>query len=185
VAYCNYRSEMEGLTPCYDLNDWSCDWSADGYRLPSDAEWEKAARGGCEGRRFPWCDTDTISHERSNYKSDASVSYDTSPTQGHHPLYGVGEYPLTSPVGSFPANGYGLHDMDGNVWEWVWDYWSASYYSDSPAVDPRGPSSGSYRVVRSGRWNYDGSCNRVSARRHGWPGGRRQMGFRVAMNAYL
>ena len=183
VAFCNYRSEKEGLTPCYDLSDWSCDWSANGYRLPTEAEWEKAARGGAAGHRFPWSDTDTIQHARANYESKSNYSYDTSPTQGHHPDYDDGEYPYTSPVGSFAPNGYGVYDMAGNVWEWVWDYWDAHYYSVSPEADPRGPSSGSYRVVRSGRWGYDACFCRIAGRRHGWPGGRRRMGFRVVLPA--
>jgi sulfatase modifying factor 1 len=183
VAFCNYRSEKEGLTPCYDLSDWSCDWSANGYRLPTEAEWEKAARGGAAGHRFPWSDTDTIQHARANYESKSNYSYDTSPTQGHHPDYDDGDYPYTSPVGSFAPNGYGVYDMAGNVWEWVWDYWDAHYYSVSPETDPRGPSSGSYRVVRSGRWGYDACYCRVAGRRHGWPGGRRRMGFRVVLPA--
>ena len=181
VAYCNYRSEKEGLTPCYDLSDWSCNWSANGYRLPTDAEWEKAARGGAAGHRFPWSDTDTIQHNRANYRSTSDYSYDTSLTRGDHPNYDDGVSPLTSPVGSFPLNGYGLYDMAGNVWEWVWDLHDSNYYSVSPEVDPRGPSSGSYRVVRSGRWGYDASSCRVAGRRHGWPGGRKRMGFRVVL----
>jgi len=180
AAFCNFRSEMEGLTPCYDFGDWSCDWSANGYRLPTEAEWEKAARGGAAGRRFPWSDSDTIQHERTNYSSDPSFGYDTSPTRGDHPDYGGGEKPFTSPVGSFAPNEYGLHDMAGNVWEWVWDWYGGGFYSESPVHDPRGPISGSYRVVRSGRWGYDGSSCRVSGRRHGWPGGRKRMGFRIA-----
>jgi formylglycine-generating enzyme len=183
IAFCNYLSEMEGLTPPYDLSDWSCDWSADGYRLPTDAEWEKAARGGCEGRRFPWCDTDTIDHTRGNYMSSGEQAYDVSVTRGDHPDYDEGDAPYTSPVGSFAPNGYGVHDTVGNVWEWCWDYWSSDYYGKSAAIDPRGPDTGSYRVVRSGRWGYDASACRVAARRHGWPGGRRQMGFRIARSA--
>jgi len=182
VAYCNFRSEMERLTPCYDLSDWSCDWSANGYRLPTDAEWEKAARGGAEGHRFPWSDTDTIQHSRANYYSDADVSYDTSGTRGHHPDFDHTETPYTSPVGSFPPNDYGLYDTAGNVWEWVWDRHDSNYYSYSPPVDPKGPSTGYYRVVRSGRWGYDAVSCRVAGRRHGSPGGRHRMGFRIAMS---
>ena len=181
VAYCNFRSEMEGRTPCYDLTDWSCDWSANGYRLPTDAEWEKAARGGVDGRRFAWSDTDTIDHTRANYESTHEYPYDLSVTDGFHPLYGDGEYPYTSPVGSFAPNGYGLYDMAGNVCEWTWDFWSATYYSVSPEFDPRGPATGTYHVVRSSRWRSDARYCRVATRRHGWPGGRRRMGFRIAL----
>jgi len=180
IAYCNFLSEMEGLTPCYDLTDWTCDWSADGYRLATDAEWEKAARGGAEGQRFPWSDTNTIDQSRANYKSNTDLAYDTSASSGHHPDYAVGEYPYTSPVGSFPPNGYGLYDTAGNVWEWCWDFWDARYYTEDPITDPHGPTTGSYRVVRSGRWGYDAASSRVSGRRHGWPPSRRRMGFRIA-----
>jgi len=183
VAYCNFLSEMEGLTPCYDLDDWSCDWSANGYRLPTDAEWENAARGGAEGHRFPWSDTDTIDQSRANYKSDTDLAYDTSESNGHHPDYAVGDFPYTSPVGSFPPNGYGLYDTGGNVWEWCWDYWDARYYTEEPMTDPHGPTTGSYRVVRSGRWGYDAANSRVSGRRHGWPSGRQRTGFRIARSA--
>jgi formylglycine-generating enzyme required for sulfatase activity len=183
AAFCNFRSEMEGLTPCYDFRDWSCRWSANGYRLPTEAEWEKAARGGATGHRFPWSDTDAIQHARANYLSTADYAYDTSPTRGVHPDYDEGGIPYTSPVGSFAPNSYGLYDMEGNSWEWVWDLYARHYYLESPGRDPRGPSTGSYRVVRSGRWGYDASSCRVSGRRFGWPEGRKPIGFRIAMSA--
>ncbi len=118
AAYCNYRSEMEGKTPCYDLSDWSCDFGADGYRLPTGDEWEYAARGGLSGRRFPW--GDTIAHTNANCFSFSAYSYDTSATGGYHPDYDVGDL-YTSPSGAFAPNGYGLYDMAGNVREWCWD----------------------------------------------------------------
>jgi formylglycine-generating enzyme required for sulfatase activity len=132
VAYCNYRSEMEGRALCYNLSDWSCDLSAHGYRLPTSDEWEYAARGGLSGRRFPW--GDTITHAQANYYSKDSYTYDISSTRGLHPDYDDGGHPYTSPVGSFPANGYGLYDMAGNVWEWC------------------NTKSGSGRVLRGGQW---------------------------------
>ncbi|NCD33989.1 MAG: hypothetical protein EOL87_11325 [Spartobacteria bacterium] len=143
-AYANYRSEMEGLTPCYDLSDWSCNWSASGYRLPTEAEWEYAARGGLSGQRFPW--GDTITHQLANYYSSSSYSYDTSATRGYHPDWDDGGYPYTSPVGTFAPNGYGLYDMAGNLWEWCNDWYSSSYYSSSTSTDPTGPTTGSCRV---------------------------------------
>ena len=185
IAYCNYRSEMEGLTPCYNLSDWSCNWNANGYRLLTDAEWEKAARGGAEGCRFPWSDVDTIDHTRANYFATDDYVYDVSVTLGLHPQYGydTGDTPYTSPVGSFPPNDYGIYDTAGNVWEWCWDYWDTNYYSYSPSVDPHGPSTGTYRVVRSGRWGYHAAMSRVSVRHHGYPGGRKRMGFRIGLSA--
>ena len=184
VAYCNYRSEIDGLTPCYSFTDWSCNFAANGYRLPTEAEWEKAARGGLSGKRFPWGDTDTITHSQANYYSYSIYAYDISPTRGYHPTYAVGDYPYTSPVGSFPATGYGLYDMAGNVWEWCHDWYSSSYYSSSPGTDPRGPASGSSRVIRGGCWfSFAYSC-RAAYRYYDGPGiSDYDYGFRPARSS--
>jgi len=171
VKWCNARSQKEGLVPCY-YNEAGLTtvyksgtgtpypkWDANGYRLPTEAEWEKAARGGASGHRFPWSDADTINWSRANYYAYPSVyySYDVNPTEGYHPTFATGSYPYTSPVGYFGANGYGLYDMAGNVWEWCWDWYGS--YSSGSQTDPRGPASGSYRVGRGGGWNGDaGSC---------------------------
>jgi formylglycine-generating enzyme required for sulfatase activity len=167
AAYCNYRSEMEGLTPCYDLSDWSCDFGANGYRLPTEAEWAKAARGGLIGKRFPW--GDMISHSQANYYSDVSYSYDVSPTRGLHPDWDEGGYPFTSPVGTFEPNGYGLYDMAGNVWEWCWDRHDYDYYATSPDTDPRGPASGTNRVFRGGGWGDYANICRAAYRDYYYP----------------
>ena len=143
VKWCNARSEKDGRTPCYtEGHDGrvcrtgspspDCDFGASGYRLPTMTEWEYAARGGMSGRRFPW--GDTIQHSRANYYSESYDSCDTSPTRGYHPTYAKGGTPYTSPVGAFAANGYGLYDMAGNVFEWC------------------NESSGSYRYCRGGCW---------------------------------
>ncbi|MCX7002216.1 MAG: formylglycine-generating enzyme family protein, partial [bacterium] len=132
VKWCNARSEKEGLTPCYYTNaaqtlvyrggsanlsnEW-VNWSANGYRLPTEAEWEKAARGGAVGMRFPWSDANTITNSRANYCSDTYFAYDLGP-DGYNPLFTPGDEPYTSPVGYFAPNGYGLYDLAGNVWEW-------------------------------------------------------------------
>jgi formylglycine-generating enzyme required for sulfatase activity len=160
ACYANYLSEREGLTPCYDLVDWSCDFSADGYRLPTEAEWEYAARGGLDGARFPW--GDTITHKDANYFSDRDLSYDLSSTRGFHPDYDTSPY--TSSVHSFAANGYGLYHMAGNVWEWCNDWYSGNYYSSSEATNPGGPASGVNRVRRGGgQGSYVVDC-RVASR---------------------
>lgn len=129
MKWCNARSQMEGRDPCYMTNgviykagqntNVVCNFSANGYRLPSGVEWAYAARGGLTGKRFPW--GDSIAHSNANYYSSSSYSYDISPTRGYHPTYAINGAPYTSPAGSFPANGYGLYDMAGNVWERCWD----------------------------------------------------------------
>jgi len=164
AAYCNYRSEMEGRTACYNLSDWSCNFNADGYRLPTNEEWEYAARGGLSGQRFPW--GDTIMHSNANYNSSSYYGYDTSTTRGYRPDHDGRGDPCTSPVAGFAANGYGLHNMAGNVWEWCWD-------ADGP-----------YRNTRGGCWIDDADCARCGAlgRRDPANGGYR-IGFRAACRA--
>jgi sulfatase modifying factor 1 len=135
-------------TPC-------ADWNAGGYRLPTEAEWEKAARGGASGHRFPWTDVDTISHSRANYWAGRNLdengvifTWDLSYRSGYHPTFSYGGFPYASPVGYFEANGYGLYDMAGNVWEWCWDV--LNWYASDPQIDPHGNLWGSERVNRGG-----------------------------------
>ena len=174
VKWCNARSEMTGLTPCYTTNgsiykvgsndNVVCDWAADGYRLPTEAEWEKGARAGIGGRRFTWADTDTIGHSQANYNSTNIYSYDISPTPGYHPTYASGAYPYSSPVGVFAPNNYNLFDMTGNMWEWCWDWYDT--YTAGYQTDPHGPAFGTYRVLRGGCWSSFPYYTRV-ANRHG------------------
>jgi formylglycine-generating enzyme required for sulfatase activity len=189
VKWCNARSEKEGLTPVYTVSGAvmrtgttapTANWSANGYRLPTEAEWEKAARGGVSGKRFPW-GTDTISHAEANFRNNGGEVYATG-TTGDHPLYAAGEVPYTSPVGSFGANGYGLYDMAGNLFEWCWDWYAASSYTTSNGTtDPRGLASGSSRVRRGGTFQHYAIDCRASLRSHIAPFNRStDNGFRLA-----
>ena len=120
-AYCRWLSEAIGRV----------------VRLPTEAEWEKAARGGAEGLRYPW--GDEIDSSRCNFLTDGSAKRQRG----------------TRPAGTYPPNAFGLCDVIGNVWEWVADWYGSDYYGSSEPADPRGPDVGNMHIVRGGSWVND------------------------------
>jgi sulfatase modifying factor 1 len=190
VKWNNARSQLAGLTPVYytnaaltavytngDVDAVYVNWTNSGYRLPTEAEYEKAARGGLSGQRFPW--GDTISESQDNYYGDPNgtliskdTNFDLGPV-GYNTNFVNGGLPYTSPVGYFAPNGYGLYDMAGNVVGWCWDWYAGPPYpAGSPylgGTDPHGPALGSGRILRGGNWGTPGDGNKC-AQRSGEPG---------------
>lgn len=178
ISYCNLRSEIEGLEPAYAVVAGRVAWNraANGYRLPTEAEWEYAARGG------------HLAESHGSHRDDADAPAGGALRySGADDLNAVGWYAensgyRTQPVGSKRPNELGLHDMTGNVSEWVFDIYGP--YPAGPVTDPAGPAFGASRVERGGGWYASARFCRVANRNDSPPGTRSAgLGFRVVRNA--
>ncbi|MEA2064632.1 MAG: SUMF1/EgtB/PvdO family nonheme iron enzyme, partial [Gemmatimonadota bacterium] len=159
VVFCNKLSSASGLAKCYDLKSWECNFDANGFRLPTEAEWTYAA---CAGTKtyFSTGDDPGGLERTAWYKANSGKS--------------------PHPVGRKEPNAWGLYDMHGNVWEWCNDWFQKRYYRDSPFRNPYGPGEGTLRVVRGGGYTSDPAYCRSNSRAYCDPGRRRpDLGFRV------
>jgi len=149
VKFCNQRSQLEKLQPCYDLKTWRCNFDADGYRLPTEAEWEYACRAGSTTAFF-FGDNPAKLSDYAWFEKNS----------GGRP----------QPVGQKQANAWSLFDICGNVWEWCNDFYKVDYYKESPQKDPRGPNEGQTKVVRGGAWRFKPESCRSGYRYNENPG---------------
>ncbi|MEZ4387808.1 MAG: formylglycine-generating enzyme family protein [Candidatus Krumholzibacteriia bacterium] len=172
LRFCNLLSEQHGLQPAYVISEHAVDWDldADGYRLPTEAEWEYASRAGT-GSRFSFGDDPAQLHRYANFcdRSCPRAWRDSTQNDGQA---------FTAPVGCFEPNPWGLHDMHGNVWEWCWDWWAP--FAGEAQVDPLGPAVGDHRVEKGGCWEAGAGMCRNAYRHYVEPDQKRSyLGFRV------
>ncbi len=149
VRFCNKRSELEGFQPCYDLKTLKCDFDANGYRLPTEAEWEYACRAGTRTAYF---------FGESPAKLGDYAWFDKN--SGGHPR----------PVGQKQPNPWGLYDIAGNVWEWCNDFYKVDYYQEAPRENPKGPNEAQNKVLRGGAWRFSAENCRSGYRYNESPG---------------
>jgi formylglycine-generating enzyme required for sulfatase activity len=161
IAYCNALSEQEGLRPYYRVaGGRTTILGGEGYRLPTEAEWEYACRAGNPARFSFGPDEDRLR------------DYAWIERNADH---------KTHPVMQKPGNPFGLFDMHGNVWEWCWDAYKPDYYKESPVTDPSGPGDSATRAYRGGGWSLDERFGRSAFRNYGPPNdSSASQGFRVA-----
>jgi len=166
VKFCNKLSEMEGLRPIYEINGETVrvlDWTAPGYRLPTEAEWEYACRANAPAA------------QRYSFGDNAG-------SLGEFAWYSENSGSATHPVGAKRPNALGLFDMHGNVWEWCWDCYSDAYYKEPTEDDPRGPAAASRRVIRGGCWSdRPDNCRSACRARLGPADPYSTLGFRLAL----
>ena len=190
VEFCNKLSKKEGLKPVYTITNRTpergypitiatvvADLKANGYRLPTEAEWEYACRGEYANKAT---ETATKPFGIGDYGTKMVYNMANFDTSDPYPQGETTAIPLnkTIDVGTYKPNSYGLYDMHGNVYEWCWDWYEANYYAGRP--NPVGPSSGTVRVVRGGSWYSPGRYLRSASRNYDDPGRwGSAMGFRV------
>ena len=167
LNFCNTLSQSEGLTPCYTINGTkvTCDFEANGYRLPTEAEWEYAAKAGTK--------TDFYSGKLT-YSGNSPID----PNLDKIAWYSANSSNATHPVGQKAPNAFGLYDMSGNVWEWCWDRYAE--YPSKETKDYQGPEIGTYRVYRGGGWrNLAWYCRSTNRDRNYLDDKNNSLGFRV------